>query len=110
MRMEAHETCQSLSGLLFIHLRIVLDRLYQTKVGFIGGIVLEYIEDKTFVNRLPHAIEMEGVRLTVRTGCAEDLQGFVFGCCGEGKVTDVGLIAVFERSVASLTALADTVG
>nr|QNO43545.1 hypothetical protein HMEJMANM_00014 [Methanosarcinales archaeon ANME-2c ERB4]QNO43630.1 hypothetical protein LAPIAFBC_00037 [Methanosarcinales archaeon ANME-2c ERB4]QNO44676.1 hypothetical protein FAIAHACK_00013 [Methanosarcinales archaeon ANME-2c ERB4] len=95
VRMQAHEPRQRTGSLLLIHLEIVLDGFDQAVVCFVCRVIPEHVEDKLFLYRLPHAVEMEWFGLSVRTMLAKDLQRPVFGRCCEGKEADVWLATTF---------------
>ena len=92
VRVQAHESRQRPRGLALVHLGIVLDGLDQPVIRLVGRVILKHVEDETLVDGLTHAVEMKGLRLAILAGSAEDLQGFVFGRCREGKEADVGLM------------------
>ncbi len=63
VRMQAHEARQRPGGLLLVHLGIVLNGLDQPVVGLVGRVVLQHVQDEAFLDGLPHAVEVERLRL-----------------------------------------------
>jgi hypothetical protein len=51
---------------------------------------------------LPHAVEVERLRLAVRPQLAEDLQRLVLRGRGEGKEADIGLLAALGHGLENL--------
>ncbi len=100
--MQAHEPRQRTGSLLLVHLGIVLDGFDQAVVCFVCRVIPEHVEDELFLDRLPHAVEMEWFGLSVRTGLAKDLQRPVFGRCCEGEEADVWLVTAFCHGAENL--------
>ncbi len=90
--MEAHEPGKGPGGLALLHLRVVLDGLYQPVVRLVRGVVLEHVEDEVLLDGLPHAVKVKGLGLAVRTGNTEDLHRPVLRGRGEGEEADVRLL------------------
>lgn len=40
-------------------LRVILDGLFELVIGFVGHVVLENVQNKAFLDRLTHRVEME---------------------------------------------------
>jgi hypothetical protein len=70
---------QQVFGLLLVVAWIVLDLLEQPPVGLVGGIVGQHVEDEPLLDRLAHAVEVEGLELPVRTLRAEELERLGLG-------------------------------
>ena len=68
-----------------IQLRVVRDGLGDLIVHVIGHVVLQYIQNKAFLNGLPHGVHMEGMVFAVFIPLAEHLQRFVLGGGRKGE-------------------------
>ena len=79
------------AAFLFGQVGIVLDFLNQFKIGFVGRVVFDHVENIALLDRLAHAVEVEGFRLPAIADTAEQLQGLALGGGGKGKKADVGL-------------------
>ena len=64
-----------------IQFRIILNRLIDPAVGFPCCIVIQYIEDITFLDRLFHRIHIVRFLISVRIQRAEKLNRLRFRCC-----------------------------
>ena len=72
-----------------VQFRVVGDGLGNLVVHVIGHVVLQYIQNKAFLNGLPHGVHVEGMVFTIFIPLAEHLKRFVLwgGRKGEeGKV------------------------
>ena len=67
------------------HIRIIFRGFDDFEAGVIGHIVLEHIQNKTFLNGLPHTVNVERMKAAVLIFRAEQLQRLVLGRCGKGK-------------------------
>src|SRR5690606_12969343 len=77
MGVKTHKAGQRFRCFLFIDFGIILNSFDDSVVGFICGIVLQNIEDKTFLNGLAHTIEMERTGFTIRSLCPEQLYSYL---------------------------------
>ena len=68
-----------------IQLRIVGDSLGNLVVHIVGHIVLQYIQDKSFLDSLPHGIHMEGIIFPIFIPLAEHLQRFILWGSRKGE-------------------------
>ena len=91
VRVQAHELGQRPRRLLLRQRRIVLDRLHQPVVGGVGGVVRQHVEDEALLDRLPHAVEVEGLGHAARARPPEQLQRLALGRGGEGEEAQVRL-------------------
>ena len=72
-----------------IQLWIVRDGLGNLVIHVVGHVILQHVQDKAFLNGLPHGIHMEGMIFTILIPLTEHLQRFVLRGCGkreEGQV------------------------
>ncbi len=110
VRVQAHELGQRSRGLLLRQLGIVFGRLEQTVIGGVGRVVRQHVEDEAFLDRLPHAVDVEGFRNTVRArrpnssrvlplGVAVKAKKLRFGCRPRDCITS------FKRSSQSVSPL-----
>ena len=67
------------------HIRIIFRGFNDLKAGVIGHIVLEHIQNKAFLNGLPHTVNVERMKAAVLIFRAEQFQRLVLGRCGKGK-------------------------
>ena len=81
-----HVAAQHLLGTLGFVFRIALDAFGEFVVTAVGGVVSEHVQNESFLDGLLHAVEVEGMELAFFILCAEALQGFFLGRCGEGEV------------------------
>jgi hypothetical protein len=56
VRVQPHEACQRVRGLLALDVRIVLAGLEQLIVRRVRRIIFEHIEDESLLDRLPHGV------------------------------------------------------
>ena len=89
-----HIAPELLVGLLHVELGVVLHFLRQPVVAVHRGVVSNHVEDEALLDRLLHAVVVEGAVLDrsigLRVGFPEDLQRLVLGRGGEGEVAGVG--------------------
>jgi hypothetical protein len=52
----------------------------------VGGVVLEHVEDETFLDGLAHGIDVEGLGHPLGVLAAKQFQGLLLGCGREGDV------------------------
>ena len=67
------------------HIRVIFGGFDDFEAGVIGHIVLEYIQNKAFLNGLPHTVNVERMKAAVLIFRAEQFQRLVLGRCGKGK-------------------------
>ena len=65
VRVQLDERLEQVLGLLLVVARVVLDLLQQPPVGRVGRVVREHVEDEALLDRLAHAVEVEGLELPV---------------------------------------------
>ena len=87
VRVELDERPEQVGGFRLVVARVVLDLLEQPPVGLVGCVVLENVEDETLLDGLPHAVQMEGLELSVGPLGAEELERLLLrrGREGEGR-------------------------
>ena len=56
-----------------LQLRVILNRFIELKIGFIGHIILQHIQNETFLNRLLHGIQVKGNLFSLFIQAAEQL-------------------------------------
>ena len=91
VRVQAHELGQRPRRLLLRQVRVILDRLHQPVIGRVGGVVLHHVEDETFLDGLPHGVEVKRLRQPVRALAPEQLQRLALRRGGEGEEAQVRL-------------------
>ena len=90
VRVQLDERLEQVLGLLLVVARVVLDLLQQPPVGLVGGVVREHVEDEPLLDRLAHAVEVEGRELAVGAPGAEQLERLRLRRGGEGEGREVG--------------------
>ena len=85
VRVQLDKGFEQVFGLFAVVVRIVLDLLEQPPVGCVGAVIVQHIEDKTLLDRLPHAVEVERLELPVGALSAEQFQRLGFRCRGKGE-------------------------
>ena len=95
VRMQTHPARQLHARLFRVHFLVVTVRVGDLPGGAVGGVVLQHIEDETFLDGLAHGVQVErlglvvGARRQCRIGRAtEQLQGLGLGRGGKGVVAD----------------------
>ena len=68
-----------------VQLRVIGDGFGNLKVHVVGHVVLQHIQNKAFLDGLPHGIHMEGVVFAALIPLAEHLQRFVLGGSRKGE-------------------------
>ena len=68
-----------------VQLRVVRDGLGNLVVHVIGHVVLQHIQNKAFLDGLPHGIHMEGMIFAILIPLAKHLQRFVLGGGRKGE-------------------------
>ena len=89
VRVQLDEGLQQILCLALVVARVVLDLLQQTPVGPVGGVAREHVEDEPFLDRLAHAVAVEGLEPPVRPLPAEELEGLGLGGRREGEGREV---------------------
>ena len=97
MRMQFFEAPNGLDCLDGRHFGVVRRILGDLEAGFIGGVVLQHIEDKALLYGLSHGVDMEWMECAVCVFLAEHLQRLFLRCGGEGKETQILVLAVGDK-------------
>ena len=92
--MQLAEALDHLQCLGLRDIRVLRYILRQLITGLVGHIVLQYIKDKSFLDGLPHRVDMKRMERAIFILCAELLQRFLLWCRGEGKKGEVLMAAV----------------
>ena len=74
-----------------LQLWVVLNGFVELKIGLVGHIVLQHIQNKALLNGLLHRIQIKGGLLPLLIQAAEQLQGGGLGGRGKGDHGDIGL-------------------
>ena len=67
------------------------------EAGLVGHVVLQHIEDKTFLDGLMHAVNMEGMEAAVFCLLAEHFQSGILRCCSEREEGQIFVLAVSDQ-------------
>ena len=89
VRVQLDEGLEEVLRLPLVVPRVVLDLLQQAPVGLVGGVAGEHVEDEPLLDRLAHAVEMEGRELPVRLLLAEEFEGLGLRGRREGERREV---------------------
>ena len=68
---------------------VVFDLLLQAPVRLVGGVGAEHVENEPLLDRLAHAVEVEGLELAVRLFLAEEFEGLGLRRGREGERREV---------------------
>ncbi len=90
VRVQLDEGLEQVLGLLLVVARVVLDLVQEPPVGLVSGVVRQHVEDEPLLDRLAHAVEMEGHELPVGALGAEQLERLRLGRGREGEGGEVG--------------------
>jgi len=61
-------------------------------IGTVDGVVLQHIEDETFLDGLAHTVFVKRLGLAVGVALAEDFDGLVLGRRREGEEAEIRLL------------------
>ena len=74
--------------------RIFFNLLVQLIEGVVSGVVLEHIQNKSFLDGLFHGVDVKRLSLSLGVQSTEQLNRCGLGCSGERKHGNIGLFAV----------------
>ncbi len=83
VRVEVYKRLEKVLGLSLVVVRVALHLLPQPPVRRVRRVAREDVEDEALLDRLPHAVKVEGIELAVGAARAEELKRFRLGCGGE---------------------------
>ena len=92
IRITFHESAQFLLCTLFIKHRIILDLFGNLIPAVNSSIILQDIQNKTFLNCLFHSVDMERPMFYFSIffiRCTKQFFCFIFRCCGKSKVAGI---------------------
>ena len=92
--MQFHKPCNLALGSIGLAARVLLDFLIDLIESRVFCIVLQHIQDETFLNCLLHRVDMECLTLAPGVQATEQLNGGRLRRCGKGKHRHIGLLAV----------------
>src|SRR6266516_4768873 len=88
--MSIYKRFEQQGGLGTVIMWISLDLFEEAPVGFVGGVVLQDIENEMLFYCLPHSIEAERFVLPICAACAKEFECLGFGRSGEREVAHIG--------------------
>ena len=95
--MQFFKAPDGLNGLCGGYFRVVRGILGNLEASFVCGVVLQHIQNKTFLNGLPHGVNVERVERAVRIFFPKHLQRFILWRSSEGEETQVFVLAVGDH-------------
>ena len=93
-----------------VQLRVVRDGLGNFVVHVIGHVVLQHIQNKAFLDGLPHGIHMEGMIFAVFIPLAKHLQRFVLGGGRKGEEGQVFMNPLGSQFIQQLVLIVFALG
>src|SRR5258708_40355978 len=88
--MPVYKGFEQQGGFGAVIMGVALNLFKQAPVGFIGGIVLQHIEDEMLFDLLPHRVEAECFILAIVAPVTKEFESLAFRCSSAGEVANVG--------------------